>query len=293
MFATQLAWIDRDGREESLGLPPRAYFSVRLDSTSRLVALEVRDQGDEGSDIWVLPLGRQTPTRVTFDPADDSLPAWTPDGRLVYSSTRDKALSLFAQPADGTGTAVELASSDGGLDQAAVSPDGKFVVARSNEDIVIAPMDGKTVRPLIESPFRDRNPDVSRDGRWIAYQSDESGVAEVYVRPFPDTDKGKWQVSEQGGSRPVWARSGTELFYLGVDGMVMSVGFSVSGNAFVPSAPRPVVRLPQAPGAHRAFDVSGDGRRFLTISGQTTTERAEINVVLNWPEELKKKVPVD
>jgi Tol biopolymer transport system component len=289
--ATRLMWIDRDGREETLGLPPRAYFSVRLDRTSRLAAIDVRDQGNEGSDIWVLPLGRLTPTRVTFDAADDTLPAWTPDGKLVFSSTRETVLSLFSQPADGTGSAVKIAFDQDGLDQAVVSPDGKSVLARSAEDIVIASIDGRTVRKLIDSPFRDRNPDVSPDGRWLAYQSDESGVPEVYVRPFPDTGKGKWQVSEQGGSRPVWARSGTELFYLGADGTVMSVSYNVAANAFVPSTPRAVVRLPQAPGAHRGFDVSADGRRFLTIGGQTSTERAEINVVLNWLEELKKRVP--
>jgi serine/threonine-protein kinase len=289
--ATQLVWIDRTGREEAVAVPPRAYFSVRLDATSSQAAMEVREQGTEGSDIWVLPIGRQTPTRVTFDPADDSLPAWTPDGRLVYSSARETVLALYSQAGDGTGSAVKITPDPGGgLDQVTVTPDGRSVVARSGEDIIIASMDGKTVRKLIESPFRDRNPDISRDGRWIAYQSDESGVVEVYVRPFPETDKGKWQVSE-GGSRPVWAHNGKELFYLGSDQTVMSVSFSVSGNAFIPSAPKPVVRLPQSPGAHRSFDVSADDQRFLTLSGLASSERAEINVVRNWFEELKKKVP--
>ena len=114
----------------------------------------------------------------------------------------------------------------------------------------------------------------------------------MYVRPFPDTDKGKWQVSE-GGSRPLWAHNGKELFYLGAQTTVMSVTFTVSGDAFIPSPPKPVVQLSQAPGAHRAFDVSADDQRFLTISGASSTERAEINVVLNWFEELKKKVPVN
>ena len=290
---TQLVWVDRTGREEPVAVPPRAYFSVRLDPTSNQAALDVREQGTDGSDIWVLPLGRQTPTRVTFDPADDSLPAWMPDGRLVYSSTRGNVLALYSQAANGTGNAIKIISDPGGgLDQATVTPDGKFVLARSGEDIILASIDGKTVRKLIEGPFRERNPDISHDGRWVAYQSDESGAGEVYVRPFPDTDKGKWQVSE-GGTRPVWAHNGKELFYLGPQTTVMSVSFSVSGNAFIPSTPKPVVQLSQAPGAHRAYDVSGDDRRFLTVSGSNSTERAEINVVLNWFEELKKKVPID
>ena len=152
-------------------------------------------------------------------------------------------------------------------------------------------VEDKTVTPLIESPFRERNPDVSRDGRWIAYQSDESGKPEVYVRPFPDVGKGKWQVSEQGGSRPAWAHNRRELFYLGPDSVMMSVTFEVSGSTFVASTPKRLGTMPTTPGAHRAFDVAGDDQRFLTIRGETSNERAEINVVRNWFEELKKKVP--
>ena len=125
-------------------LRARTFYSVRLDSTSRVAALDLRDSGD-GADIWVLPLGRQTPTRVTFESADDTLPAWMPDGRLVFTSTRDGGNALFVQPSDGTGKAVRIvaalatrSSSVLSLDQAAVTPDGKFVVARNGEDIVDA-----------------------------------------------------------------------------------------------------------------------------------------------------------
>jgi eukaryotic-like serine/threonine-protein kinase len=296
--SSQLVWIDRAGTEAPVGVPPRAFFSVRLDSTSRLAALDVRDSGADGTDIWVLPLGRQTPTRVTFEAADDALPAWMPDGRVVFTSTRNGSAAIFAQAADGTGKAVQLAGASGAagaggntLDQAAVSPDGKFLVARSNEDIVIASMDDKTVRKLIESPFRERNPEISRDGHWIAYQSDESGIAEVYVRPFPDVGKGKWQVSEKGGTRPVWAHNRKELFYAGPESTLMSAAFSVTGDAFVPSTATRLARLPLTPGAHRAFDVAADDQRFLTIKGEISNERAEIRVVQNWFEELKKRVP--
>ena len=286
--ASNLVWIDRTGAQRPLDAAPRTFYSVRLDSASRVAALDLRDSGD-GSDIWVLPLGRQTPTRVTFEPADDILPAWMPDGGLVFTSTRDGAAALFSQASDGTGQAVKIASDP--IDQAAVTPDGKFIVARSGEDIVLVSIAEKKVTPLIESPFRDRNPEVSRDGRWIAYQSDESGAPEVYVRPFPDVGKGKWQVSERGGSRPVWAHNRTELFYLGPDSGLMSATFDVVGGAFVPSTPKRLGTLPLTPGAHRAFDVAADDQRFLTIKGETNNERAEINVVQNWFEELKKKVP--
>jgi Tol biopolymer transport system component len=296
--SSHLVWVDRSGKEVPLAVPPRTFYSVRLDSASQVAALDVRDSGTDGADIWVLPLGRQSPTRVTFDAADDSGPAWMPDGRIVFTSARDRIGTLFAQPANGTGTAVPLASRSDTtkfdpdlVDQAAVSPDGMFVVARSREDIVLVSVADKTVRKLIESPFRERNPEVSRDGRWIAYQSDESGSAEVYVRPFPDVSKGKWPVSEQGGTRPVWAHNQKELFYLGPDSTLMSVTFEASGSLFTPSTPKRVTALPLTPGAHRAFDVAADDQRFLTAKGETSNERAEINVVQNWLEELKKKVP--
>jgi serine/threonine-protein kinase len=290
--ASQLVWIDRAGKETPLAVTPRTFYSVRLDSMSR-AAFDIRDAGTDGADVWVLPPGRQTPTRVTFDEGNDSLPAWMPDGRVIFTSTRDGAAALFAQPADGTGKAVKVASDLDTLDQVAASPDGMFVVARSAEDIVIASKDATTVRKLIESPFRERNPEISRDGRWIAYQSDESGMPEVYVRPFPDVGKGRWQVSEQGGSRPVWAHNRRELFYLAPDSTLMSVLFNASGDAFVSSTPKPLAKMPLTPGAHRAYDVAPDDQRFLSAKGDTSNERAQINVVQNWFEELKRKVPVD
>jgi serine/threonine-protein kinase len=133
---------------------------------------------------------------------------------------------------------------------------------------------------------------VSRNGRWIAYQSDESGVSEVYVRPFPDVGKRKWQVSEQGGTRPVWAHNGKELFFLGPDLALMTVTFTEVDGTFVPTTPHKLVTLPLQRGAARAYDVSADDQRFLSIKNENTSDRAEINVVLNWFEELKKRVPV-
>ena len=285
----ELVWIDRTGKEEPLGVPRRGFFSARLDPTGRQVALEVRDGN---ADVWVLALGRQTPTRVTFDAADDTQPAWTPDGRLVYVSNRDNGFGLFSQAADGTGAVQKVVADKTGIDHPEVSPDGRFVVARVLEDIAIVDVAKGTVRRLIEGPFRDRNPVVSRNGRWIAYQSDESGVPEVYVRPFPDVGKGKWQVSEQGGSRPMWAHNNKELFYLSSEQALMSVSFSETSDAFGATTPRKVVDLPQqVGGSARSFDVSADDQRFLTVKNETGGERAEIRVVVNWFEELKKKVP--
>jgi serine/threonine-protein kinase len=290
--AMDLGWIDRQGHEEQFGLSRRVFFAARVDPTGQRLALEVRDGN---SDIWVLTLGRQTPTRVTFDAGDDFHPAWTPHGRLVFVSNRDNGTALFVQPADGTGSAQKITAGPN-LDQPDVTPDGRFVIARMSDDIVLVSLDGKgTVQKLIESPFRERNPTVSRDGRWIAYQSDESGVEAIYVRPFPDVGKGRWQVSEQGGgSRPVWGRNGKELFYLSADQTVMSVSFTATADAFSAMTPRKLMSLQQqVGGAARAYDVMADDNRFLTIKNDAATERAEIRIVLNWLEELKKKIPAN
>ncbi|HVG56203.1 MAG TPA: hypothetical protein VM846_17315, partial [Vicinamibacterales bacterium] len=290
--ASHLVWVDRAGRQTPLPVTPRTFYSVRLDPASEMAALDLRDSTD-GADIWMLPLARQTPTRVTIDPGEDSLPTWMADGRLGFTSNRDGAVSLFAQSPDGTGKVAKLIDDTKvTVDQPAASPEGKFIVARSNEDIVIVSLADKTLRKLIESPFRERNPEISRDGRWIAYQSDESGAPEIYVRPFPNVDApGKWLVSEGGGSRPVWARNGKELFYLGPDSVLMSVAFDATNGAFRAAAPTRLGTMPMTPGAHRAFDVAKDDERFLTIKGETNSERAEITVVQHWTEELKKKLP--
>jgi serine/threonine-protein kinase len=288
--AMDFGWIDRQGHESLLGLSRRVFVSARVDPTGQRVALEVRDGN---SDVWVLTLGRQTPTRVTFDASDDYHPTWTPDGRLVFVSNRNNTNGLYVQPADGTGNAQKITET-ANIDQPEVTPDGRYVVARVSEDIALVSLDGKgTVQKLIDSPFRERNPTVSRDGRWIAYQSDESGVEAVYVRPFPDVGKGRWQVSDEGGgSRPVWARNGKELFYLSADQTLMSVSFTATGGAFSAMTPRKLISLQQqVGGAARAFDVMADDNRFLTIKNDSATERAEIKLVLNWLEELKKKVP--
>lgn len=188
----------------------------------------------------------------------------------------------------------KIASGTAPLDQPDVTPDGKFVVARMNDDIVLVSMDGKgTVTKLIEGPFRERNPTVSRDGKWIAYQSDESGVTEIYVRPFPEVGKGKWQVSGQGGTRPLWARNGKELVYLAAEQSLMSVSFTSTTGAFTPATPQKLTTIPQqVGGAGRAFDLSADDKRFITMKSDGNDERAEIRVVLNWFDELKKKAPV-
>lgn len=191
------------------------------------------------------------------------------------------------------------------LDQAVVSPDGRRLVMRATmaatgEDLVVVDLADKArlqpaasggVRPLVQTKFTERNPEISPDGRWLAYQSDESGAAEIYVRPFPDADAGRWQVSAGGGTHPRWGRDGRELFYLAPDDWVRSVPIQSEKSFTFGSATR-VVEVSryyaQLPG--RNYDVSADGRRFLMLRGEEQG-LAEVRVVVNWQEELKRLVP--
>jgi serine/threonine-protein kinase len=180
-----------------------------------------------------------------------------------------------------------------------VSPDGKWIAMRTRtpdtgEDIVAVDLtqNGRVV-PLVHTKFTERNPAISIDGRWIAYESDESGNMQVYVRPFPDVDSGRWQVSQSGGTRPLWARNGRELFFLTRDQRLMSAPFTTSPS-FELGNPTQVADLSgYAVATVRNYDVSADGRRILVVAPADRGARPDINIVLNWVEELRKKIPVN
>jgi protein kinase-like protein/WD40 repeat protein len=314
-----LAWVDRQGREDPLKAPPRLYLYPRLSPDGTRVALDTRDQE---SDIWIWDLARETMTRFTFDPGADTHPVWTPDGqRVVFRSLRAGPGNLFWQAVDGTGAVERLTESPTNQMASAVSPDGTQLVFReehatTGEDLMVLALEGgrraqsplrgvglprpratSDVRPLLQTTFNELNGEISPDGRWVAYQSNESGPDEIYVRPFPDANSGHWQVSTGGGTRPLWARSGKELFYLGPSGAVMSTSVD-GGSTFRAGNPTRLFEGPYplfANASGRTYDVSPDGQRFLMIKEGAkpdgTSAPTSLMVVLNWFEELKARVP--
>ena len=311
-----LVWVDRKGHEETISAPPRAYLYPRISPDGTRVALDVRDQEN---DIWVWDFDRKTMTRLTFDPELDSFPAWTPDGkRIAFSTNRAGRGSVSWQAADGTG-AVELLTESSRNQQTgfastsqapgSFSPDGRRLVFReiapkTGYDIaVIALETPRGTTPLVQSTFTEYNPEVSPNGRWLAFESNESGQFEVYVRPFPDVASGRWQISTGGGRQPLWARSGRELFYVSIAsaGRIMAVPIE-PGPTFSAGNPQMIIDGPYAGSlssgaaalSGRTYDVSRDGQRFLMIKGGATTEaaaRTQFIVVQNWLEELKRLVP--
>jgi serine/threonine-protein kinase len=249
-------------------------------------------------------------SRLTFDPGRDTRPVWTPDvSRIAFSSTRaDKATpNLYWQRADGTGEAERLTESKSPQNPTSWHPEGKFLAfqedqSQGNRDIWILPMEGddasgwKPGKPtaFVNSPFSEAEAAFSPDGRWISYQSAESGTVEVYVRPFPGPG-GKWLVSTAGGLFPTWSRNRKELFYRTPESILMVASYAVVGDAFRAEKPRQwSPGLVPARGPNRTFDLHPDGQRFAVL--KATERRAEekrdhVVLIQNFFDELRRLAP--
>jgi serine/threonine-protein kinase len=296
-------WADRNGGQEAIPAPPRAYVYPRLSPDGTQVAFDVRDQEN---DIWVWHFARRTLTRLTFDAGWERYPVWTPDGRrIVFSSQRTGSQNLFWQAADGTGAAEALTESTNVQFGSSISPDGSTLVFEQQtgtSDLYVVALGGdRRVSPLLAAPtFNESSGDLSRDGRWLAYRSNESGRNEVYVRPFPRVEEGRWQVSTGGGAQPLWAPNSRELFYVDPDGRIVAVPIE-PGPGFRAGNPQVVVQGAFAtiiPGlGGRMYDISRDGQRFLMFKGDDSNQQAvpaaQIVVVQSWFDELRRLVPVD
>ena len=267
------------------------------------VALDIRDAD---SDIWIWDLARETLQRLTFDPGRNRGPAWTPDGqRVVFSrGIQGETEEIYWQAADGSGAAEPLtAGSMRGVQPSDFSPDAAALVYEQNSaprDIWIVPVGNSpgAGQALLETPTNESSAEISPDGRWLAYHSDESGQYEIYVRPFPAVDTGRQQISTGGGTRPRWSRDGRELFYYlrqRAGGALMAVPIE-SGPSFTAGRPQMLFegdyRAPN--NGRQVYDVSADGARFLMIKGAGDDEAAPRQMVLvqNWHQELLRLVPI-
>ncbi len=308
-----LVWVDRRGIETPTKAPTRPYGIARLSPDGTRVALDVR--GPE-LDIWVWDLARETLTPLNLHPGVDLAPVWTHDSRrIIWSSSRAGGNpNLYFQSADGTGPVERLTTSERAQFATAVTPDGTRVILFSPNvgsgvgslaavDTFTALIDGggKPPIPLLQSPAQKLAAEISPDGRWLAYQSDESGRHEVFVRPFPNVDAGRWQISTEGGTRPAWSRKGDELFYLDANDQLTAVRVKTNGTTLIPAKPARVLSGKYVAGSTtrgydlRSYDVSADGQRFLmlkeTAGTSTSAPPPNMTVVVNWLEELKSRLP--
>ena len=207
-----LVWVDRQGRQEAINVPPRAYTYARLSPDGSRVALDARDQQN---DIWIWDLARETLQRLTTDPGLNRSPVWTPDSnRVAFTADREGSVeSIHWQKADGSGVPERLSIGSTLQGPRSFSPDGKHLVLDTPHtppyDLGVLSLDGeRRDKMLLTTSFNETNGEVSPDGGWLAYQSNESGREEVYLSPFPEVTASKRQVSTLGGTRPLWSKDG-------------------------------------------------------------------------------------
>ena len=293
-----LVWVDRAGREQPLETPPRPYVYPRLSPDGTRVVLDVG--GPPARNTWMWDLRRRSLERFSTDPTGNRIAIWSPDGKYIaFGSDRFGRTQLFLQRADRSREPERLLESDTLQMPISFAPGGRLLfsedVPHRGRDIQLLSLDGSHhVVSLVHSPGRDATAEVSPDGRWLAYDSDESGQFEVYVRPFPDADRARWQISTDGGRQPLWSRDGRELFYRDFNGAVMSVPVTLT-STFSAGTGRKLLDGSAYLGAGRfmsgrTYDLSLDGRRFLMLKADRSGSRSLV-IILNWTEELKKRIP--
>ena len=298
--ARTLAWISRDGRETSVPAPARAYQIPRLsDDDRRLVVFA--NELERNGDLWTWDLSRseadQTLRRFTFE--GGSYPLWSPDGHIVFNSLREGVQNIYRRASDSNGGEHRLTRGPNNQRPLAVSADGRHLIFEEGTtdaawNLMRLTLDGaSSPEVLLKTPFDERNGDLSPDGRWMAYDSNETGETEVYVRPFPDVNREVFQVSSNGGRTPGWSPSGGELFFAkGTTLYSVAVRLAPTFRHGPPIAlfDRPSVTFDARQftngNAARQFDVAKDGQRFLAMkvadADDPATTRHSIVVLHNW-----------
>jgi serine/threonine-protein kinase len=289
-----LTWVDRDGNEEPLPLAPGNYVYPRISPDGTRIAIDIRG---ENRDIWIWDIERASLARLTDGPTEDITPVWTRDGeRVFFASDRAGNFDVYSQSADGAGEArVEIADPKFQY-PASFSPDGtQLVVNEEFVDLSILDLTQQSLKPLLHRDAVDFASDLSADGNWIAYESDESDAQwEIYLRPFPEVGEGREKVSVDGGRYPRWGPAGSgELYYVALGGGMMAVTVDSTPSLRIGRATKLFDTAPPQRGRqNRDYDVAPDGR-FIIVkpTAATSSDSLNVSVVLNWFEELREQMP--
>ena len=310
--AWQVAWLDSSGKMQRLLATPGVYINPRLSPDGRKLAFI-----GEGSDVYVYDPERDTISRLAFT-GQVNIAVWAPDGKHILFPSVANGLSLSWVRSDGSGEPQQVfhspnraisAQQDARLESPwSFSPDGHWLACiernpNTGFDLWTLPLDlsdpdhpkaGKP-EPFLRTPADESLPRFSPDGHWIVYRSNESGSNEIWVRPFPDASRGKWQVSTGGGLYAFWSNNGRELFYETADNRIMVVDYTINGATFVRGKPRPWSdRQLFYPGTSN-LDLAPDGKRFAVLALPETPpgEKGTVHVtmLLNFFDELKRRIP--
>ena len=288
----RLTWLDRKGVEQGTVGPLKDYVDLRLSPDGRLLAMSARDRRLGTSDIFVNELDRDLTRPLTSDRGTENGPIWSPDNKaVVFAADRHGPPNLHLRAADGSpGEREVVPPASGPLAGGSITRDGRSVVflqpnPGTNYDIMVAPLD-KSAPPVavVATKGRESAPRLSPDGRWLAYGSNESGRAEVYVQSFPD-GHGRRQISRDGGGAARWRGDSKELYFVTGPDHLMAVSIVANGNTIETSTPQLVF---VAQGDLSGYDVTKDGQRFLVVSPDRVAERGTLSVITNWTGLLRK-----
>jgi serine/threonine-protein kinase len=293
-------WLEHSGNLQPLRPEPGQYYQPRFSPDGNRLAFAAATE--HGIDIWVRDLDSGAASRKSFLPGRNWSPVWTPDGKgIVFSSASAGRRDIYRVRADGSGDAQPLGDDTVQRVPRSFSPDGRLAFDIGNE-IWTAPMVGEFEHPRLGTAalFLDAATPIpeaqfSPDGRWMAYVSAESGISDVFVRPFPGPG-GRQQISTGGGRFPIWSRTGRELFFLGPDQRIRVTGYTASGNSFSSETPRvwSETRLGDL-GVNSAYDLAPDGKRFAVVLDPEEADASKpitsVTVLLNFFDELRRRVP--
>ena len=296
-----VSWVSRDGAAEPADpswTRDWEFEGLALSPDGRHAAVVI--EGTARGDVWIKQLDRGPLSRLTFSGDYNGAPTWSPDGRYVtFISFRRGNGDVWMKRADGSGSDSLLLDLDRNIYYAEWSHDGQWLIlsveSTPGTDDILALRLGvdSTPRPIIADAFDEFLPALSPDGRWIAYVSNESGSNEIYLRPFPNVGGGRWQLSTDGGTEPIWSTTGRELYFRDTErATILAVDLAQGPGA---ATSRTVTRLPAADDfevnpRNRLFDVSRDGRFLMIQRAGTTDVSGDLVIVLNWFQELREKV---
>jgi Tol biopolymer transport system component len=294
---SKLAWLDRKGNEIGTVGKPGMYANLSLAPGGNIVAFDKTDEANQNADVWTYDLRRNTMKRLTFDPAIDADPVWSPDGkRILFASSRSGLFQIYAKNADGSEDEQLLpidASDKADKYPSSWSSDGAHLLyERTTQPTIVWNLDmpGLRTSALFKGTATTKSAQFSPDRKWVAYTSNENGEWEIYVTSFPD-GRGKWQISSGGGVQPRWRGDGKELFYLASDGKMMAVPVTI-GEHFDAGAPQALfqanARTEVAGSELITYDVTKDGLRFLMNTPMEKAQTQPMTIVLNWPSLMQK-----